>query len=280
MDRLDFHIRYQPVTAHPYTVDDSYIQVPASTLLQPYVRCFWGSVHNFNPHDSRAYDGVLLIPDTCSDLIMIQNHDSGLIRMLFVGLNDTYTVDAWDVQEKNISVFAIRFHSWAMNLISRVPMKDTLNQAVAPDDFFPGVREMGERIFEIKDFRIRMLAAEEYVKSLIHSGQVCLPFFDGIDFILKHKGVSTLKGLAEHLCYSERQTQRIFMKSLGITPGYYMDLVRYQSVWQEMLTARITDRKIDYIDLVARYGYADQSHFIANFKKYHSMTPGDALNNL
>lgn len=280
MNRINFHSGYHPATARPYTADDSYVQVPASPLLQPYIRCYWGSVHEFNPHICGSYDGTLIVPDTCLDLIMIQNLENGHIRMLFVCLNDTYTINSWDKHEKKISVFAVRFHCWTMNLISRVPMTATLNQVYPPDEFFPGVQELGKRIFDTDSFQKRIRIAEEYIKRLVDFGPASQPFFDGMDYILNHKGVSTLKELSEHLCYSKRQTQRIFTKALGITPGYFMDLVRYQSVWQEMLAIHTAGRKINYMDIVAKYGYSDQSHFITDFKKYHSMTPREALNSL
>ena len=35
--------------------------------------------------------------------------------------------------------------------------------------------------------------------------------------------------------------------------------------------------RLDYPDAVAAYGYTDQSHLIADFKKYHSLTPTAAL---
>ena len=79
--------------------------------------------------------------------------------------------------------------------------------------------------------------------------------------------------LASYVCYSKRQLQRIFFNTLGISPKHMMNLIRYQSIWQEILQAG----EVDSLSLVAKYNYADQSHFIADFKKYHSLKPQDAL---
>ena len=67
--------------------------------------------------------------------------------------------------------------------------------------------------------------------------------------------------------------KRQFLHTVGVPPKHLMNLIRYQCLWQQMLRAG----RLDYPDAVAAYGYADQSHLIADFKKYHSLTPTAAL---
>lgn len=273
MSKIDFHTRYRSATAVPFTEDKTYVNIAPSLLLQPYIRCFWGSACSFNPNESSIYGHILIIPDTCFDLMLIKNHSTGRIRHIFLGLNNRPGLDSWDEQEKEISIFAVRFPMWAMNCISRFPMAGTLNQALPPGDMFPSIEELCEKIFEEPSFCGRMLIAEAYIKNLMRLADISPPFFNGVDYILRQRGTGTLKQLSRHLCYSERQVQRIFLDTVGTTPKQLMNLVRYQSVWQEM----VSSRNIDYMNIVCRYGYTDQSHFIADFKKFHSVTPREAV---
>ena len=273
MSSIDFHTRYRSATAVPFTEDKTYVNIAPSPLLQPYIRCFWGSACSFNPHESSIYGHILIIPDTCFDLMLIKNHRTGRIKHIFLGLNNCPVLDSLDEQDKKIYIFAVRFPMWAMNCISRLPMEGTLNQAVPSGDIFPSIEELCEKIFEEPLFNRRMLIAEAYIKKLMRTDEISLPFFNGVDYILRQKGTGTLKQLARHLCYSERQVQRIFLDAVGTTPKQLMSLVRYQSVWQELVALR----NIDYMNIVCRYGYTDQSHFISDFKKYHSVTPREAV---
>lgn len=273
MPPIDFHLKYKPTTANPYLFDETYFEVPPSQQLKPFIRCFWGSGKSYNPHTSCLYRNMLIIPDTCFDILFIKNNKTGIIKTIFTGMNDRYVIDQWAEQDNDMSLFAIRFHFWTLSLFSRFPMAGTINQVIPPEEIFPHVAELCELIFERRDFKDRICLAEQYLITLLSFGNLYEPFFNGTDFILKHKGVGTLQQLSLHLSYSERQVQRIFLNYLGITPKHFMNLVRYQSVWQEILSLR----SVNYIDIVHKYGYTDQSHLIADFKKHHSMTPQDAL---
>ncbi len=69
--------------------------------------------------------------------------------------------------------------------------------------------------------------------------------------ILLHKGALHTAGLAEECFISGRQLERLFHEYIGITPKKLCNLVRYQSVWNDIL--RNPDFQIQ--DAVWRYGY-------------------------
>ena len=53
---------------------------------------------------------------------------------------------------------------------------------------------------------------------------------------------------------------------------YTSSLVRYQYLWNELLTTPV----FDVMDAVHHYGFSDQSHLLHEFKKYHTMLPEEA----
>lgn len=276
MSKIHFHNIYTSMIADPLTADATYTSVLPSWELRPYIRCFWGSARDFDPFESIFYGNTLIVPDTCFDLMLIKDKAANSYRMIFLGMDNTPRIDQWDEADRDLSLFAIRFPFWVMHLICGISMKDTMGQANAPEDFFPGVKELCEKIFEQSKFAERIRLAEKYVENLIDGGRLNASFFNGVDLMLQKKGRVTLDCLSAHLGYSHRQTQRIFLDMTGLSPKQMTDLVRYQSLWQEILKSG----SIVYQDLVYTYGYTDQSHLIADFKKYHSMTPREALNNV
>lgn len=276
MYSLDFHTVYKPITANPMILDSTYTFISPSLSLKPYIRCFWGSTTNFNPHVSPIYSNMLLIPDTCFDIILIKNYSSNQIEVLFAGLNNKYRLDSWKENYKNISIFGIRLHFWSMSFLSTYPMENTLNKLILPEEIFPHIIGFSKQIFSEQSFSRRINIAEKYICSLINLYKGSSAFFNSVNFLLKHNGVATLVDLSKHTCYSKRQIQRIFFNTIGTSPKQIMDLIRYQFIWQEM----IEFNKIDYTSTVLKYNYVDQSHFIADFKKYHSLTPTQAINKI
>ena len=91
--------------------------------------------------------------------------------------------------------------------------------------------------------------------------------------LLLRRGTLSTAALAGELHISTRQLEREMYKVLGVGPKRLSDLVRYQFLWQELLL----DPRFQIQDAVQKYGFSDQAHLQNTFKKYHSMTPRQAL---
>ena len=273
MSKINFHCTYTAMTADPLMADATYINVLPSPALAPYIRCFWGSEQDFDPARSAIYRNTLIVPDTCFDLMLLKDNERGTYRMTFVGMSSTYSIDQWRENERKMSLFAIRFPFWAMHLIGADHYKDTMDQLLPAEEFFPDAQALCEQIFDVTAFSERVRLAERYIEKRIADSRPNSQFLNGAELMVRQKGNVTLDNISGHLGYSHRQTQRIFREMTGLSPKQMADLVRYQSLWQELLRSG----DLNYQDMVHKYGYADQSHLISHFKKYHSMTPREAV---
>ncbi len=92
--------------------------------------------------------------------------------------------------------------------------------------------------------------------------------------IIRNKGRQSAVELAGECFVSSRQLQRLFHEYIGITPKKFSNLIRYQYLWNEI----ITDTQFDIQDAVYRYGFTDQSHLLREFKRYHTMDIQTAKN--
>src|SRR5699024_10763011 len=90
-----------------------------------------------------------------------------------------------------------------------------------------------------------------------------------IELIVEHKGVITVFQLTQMLNISERTLQRKFKKYVGISPKKYANIIQCQSS-----VAQISSQSYSKLtDVVYENGYADQSHFIRNVKKFTGKRP-------
>jgi hypothetical protein len=77
--------------------------------------------------------------------------------------------------------------------------------------------------------------------------------------------VSELASLA---CLGRKQFERVFCGSVGMNPKEYSRVVRFQkSLWMMQNGAD------GYADIACACGYADQSHFIREFRAFSCLTP-------
>ena len=65
---VEFSRHYHPLTSRPYLSDPSYTEYPPCEALRPYIACFWES--EFGTHGEREEGQVLVVPDTCTDIII------------------------------------------------------------------------------------------------------------------------------------------------------------------------------------------------------------------
>lgn len=81
--------------------------------------------------------------------------------------------------------------------------------------------------------------------------------------------------LSRAVCISERQLQRTFKEKIGVSPKSYHRIIRFKKAYQFLQT----NPKANWIDIVYHFGYADQAHFIRDFKEFSGRTPKGILSN-
>ena len=89
------------------------------------------------------------------------------------------------------------------------------------------------------------------------------------DFILIHKGYIERKNLSDIFSLSENYIHKLFIKKMGISFKPYARIVRIDNIIAEIYSNNIHD----WIEILIRYGYFDQAHFIKDFKSITGKTP-------
>lgn len=92
-----------------------------------------------------------------------------------------------------------------------------------------------------------------------------------VQLIIEEKGVIPIKRLRERLSIAERAFERRFMANVGVTPKQFAKIIQFQSCLNQISEENYSR----LLDVVYQNGFADQSHFIREFKKYTGKTPTD-----
>ena len=92
-----------------------------------------------------------------------------------------------------------------------------------------------------------------------------------IGLILNSKGKISVKSLTETLHTTERTLQRQFEEHVGIPPKQFAKIIQFQASLNQISG----DSFSKLTEIVYENGYADQSHFIRNFKKFTGKRPSE-----
>jgi AraC-like DNA-binding protein len=89
-------------------------------------------------------------------------------------------------------------------------------------------------------------------------------------YVRRQQGRVTVAALSEQSGFSRQHLRRLFREQVGVGPKLYARLARLRA-GLALLAQR--EPPIGWSRLSAQLGYADQSHFIADFREFTSFTP-------
>lgn len=265
---------YMPLTATPFKQDEKYRErLPQNAELTKYIRCFWGSEKPYLQKEKGA-DVTIVIPDTCVDIIYNIDYTENTITGGFCGINDA---SFWDYGNKKsghlVSVFAIRFFAWGAYAFSEDSMKDTINSHQEVQTRFYWLDKiLRQQLFEVSSLEERGDIVEELLLGRLFQAKYNNVINSAVGEIILRRGTLGVAELADECFVSSRQLERLFHEYIGITPKKLSSIVRYQCLWNEILT----NPGLHILDAVCKYGFTDQSHLIREFKRYHAMDIGEA----
>lgn len=266
---LNFHNIYHPLTSRPFLSDENYTEYRPTPLLCPYISCYWTVNEVSEPAGERQ---VLIIPDTCMDIIVWMNHTRQEIRGYLCGIQDEPEISRQRSCDDELSCFAIRFHFWSAHLFLDLNFSEFVNKTVELSDLGREWEQLFRPFLYLRTMEERIACVEEFLLGRLNSIEENSNLFNSIHRILHTAGSAGVKEICEFSCVSQRQMERLFRTRVGVTPKRSASLVRYQNVWREIAISP----KFHVLDAVYRYGYTDQAHLLREFKRFHGVTPDEA----
>lgn len=93
-----------------------------------------------------------------------------------------------------------------------------------------------------------------------------------VEIILETHGLMDVRELCQRTSTKERQLERLFKKYVGLSPKFYMRVIRFSYVFK-----MVNEKKLSGAKLGLEAGFYDQPHFIRNFKAFTGEDPSAYL---
>lgn len=131
----------------------------------------------------------------------------------------------------------------------------------------PGLNETARRIFESVNGYEALAVLEQWLITKINPTLNIRRVGESIARIMRDTSISVNR-LADCACLTRKQYDRIFREQVGMNPKEYCCIVRFQkALWH------LHEGSRNYAAIAADCGYADQSHFIREFRRLSGFTP-------
>ena len=142
-------------------------------------------------------------------------------------------------------------------------------------DVFPEWEVLFARLSDAPSFSARISLVEEAITNRIcwdRPNRAIVGEF--VRAVVRRRGSIRVSLVADECGLSPRQLQRLTLDTLGVTPQKYGRIVRFLYA-----CAHLQSGQLDMVSLACALEYADQSHFIRDFKLFSGRTPSQFVQN-
>jgi AraC-like DNA-binding protein len=215
----------------------------------------------------------LVLPATASVPVVVKILDSPHRPPAFLmGARSSSTVVEGDCAPSSLELWLAPLGAYTL---LGLPMDELSGQLVDLADVLgPEGRRLGERLREARSWKQRFALTDQFLLRRMASGPRPSPEVGRAwRRLVASGGTVPISQIAAEVGWSHRHLIARFRQQIGLTPKTGARLVRLDSVWQ-----RIDQHgPLDWGQVAAEAGYADQAHLIRDFRQFTGATPAEFL---
>lgn len=250
-------------------------EIAPSTILQPYIVYFWEGYFNTADSDLLSYQ---VIPNGYLELIIhLSDHHCALPQDGHFDKSPDYTLIGvytrpYEVRfPKKVKTFGMRLKPEGILPLFGMPAAE-LMEKMADMESVTGrrFRDFCDHLREKENMKERMALSESYLKNNLSKIETERYYLHhAAEIIREADGLISMDELTGKVFISRRQLERAFKQSVGLTPKRYMRIARLNAVNRQLQEGR----SMNLTKLAYACGYADQAHFIRDFKAFTGIQP-------
>jgi AraC-like DNA-binding protein len=152
-----------------------------------------------------------------------------------------------------------------------LPLGEIAGRVVALSDLLPGAeRELPSRLHELRTWDERFALLERLLAQRVAETEgVPAAVTWALERLAARDGALELRALARELGYSRKHVIALFRRHVGVTPGAFARLVRFERAMAQVKAGAVQS----WAELALDCGYYDQSHLAREVKRYTGLTP-------
>ena len=240
----------------------AYREIAPSAPLDQVVVCFW-EVCNAASDETGA--GRRIFPDGCFDVIVDLAGPPGDRAVMAVGPMTTAVV----VPATPSDLFGIRFRPGPASRLFGPPLVE-LRDASVPAAVLLGsdARQLADRIAAARSASERVALASRFLTNRLAALDSTSGSRVAHAIGLVRQG-GRVPDLAARLGLSSRHLERLFLRNVGLRPKEVIRLARFRTALARLRSGR----PLHLSRLAHELGYADQSHFTREFRRFGGLPP-------
>lgn len=244
-----------------------YTEYRPHSLLEQYVETYW------------AYSGLFtqegmtrILPAGCVDIVFILNDGQNNGKNYIPGIVGTRTsfIEIGFLGE--IKLVGIRFKPGGITAFTKIPINEFTN-LLADIDLCETIFDKSfHESIEEKSIEDIMLFFDEYLLQRLPSiFEVDNRINYAVSLIKENRGDIEIPNIAEQTCLSDRQFERRFKSSIGISAKTFSRIIKLRNTIHFIKM----NPSLSLFEIAINCGYYDHAHLIKEFKSLSGYSPSD-----
>lgn len=244
-------------------------------LLRPFIEAY-AITHQIEPNKSGQFFPSNL-PVLCFDLNKKHYKESNSstnfnFPLGIVGtLNRFFHLDS--IPEKSVQII---FKPYGAFQFLKTPMHSFVNNGTDLESVIPNLKNYIHKLEDCDNNHYNSIAIlEEFLLEKLKSQSQKYLYFDRLEYACQEiKKNRNQVGIGD-ICYktnmSETRFRIHFKEKIGVSPKQFSQIEKFQQIH----TYYQFNPQTDWMDLVTRFSFFDQTHFIKGFKRFFGCTPSE-----
>lgn len=258
-----------------------YCEFQPSASLQPFVDCYW--YHEFEAGEHQYSPLQRCLPFGTTELIFVDGRCEVYANERWQVLPGAFVagvykdVVTWRCLGPTVK-FGIRLKPESLLSLFNVPAGTLFNSFSHLSAVFGKyINELVERIGEANSMNQYIRISETFLSTLLtQSIQPRTYVTEASEIIRRSEGSISIATLSHRLNISRRQLERGFRDTFGTSPKTYTRIIRFRNTYSYLLSNKAPSQ---WTDAAYNFGYADQAHFIKEFKTFAGVLPTLMIHN-
>ncbi len=244
--------------------------------LADYVRAVW----TVDTAESHAKSAQPVVPDGCPELIFNLGDPIHRLRGPEHDVHDRPMLAGQITgaihlrPQGRVALVGVRLHPWALHAFLGVGAAE-LRDGIVPLGSVVGAA-LHRQLDQLATDGVPMAFADRVTQVLARHASsrpapsaAAISVYRALRHASRHGSRATVRGVAKSLGRSERQLQRVFEESVGLSPKLYLRMIRVQRA------LRFAEREPvrSWGEVSARCGFYDQSHLTREFLQFAGCAP-------
>lgn len=246
--------------------------------LQPYIRYYW-------VFKSNQPLNTLTFPIGCPQIIFHKQTPLYIPELKTsqseFSISGQVNYPSHLYADGNVEMIVVVFQPYVLKAFLNMPISLLHNQEISGYDIENAkLKQLAAQIFNYEDTNSCITIIEQWLLSRITdaltSKTTCnlKRIASAIQQLFTMPTISVTE-LASTVCLSKKQFERLFNELVGANPKEYARIVRFQ---KSLKLLQYYTEDANLAQIAYQCGYADQSHFIREFKQFSGYTPLSLLN--